>query len=63
MNSSVLDSAVVQHGAAATAAAAQQAAATAEVRQLGSQLSNFRLRKSDLNVAFLPKQVCCRIKR
>jgi hypothetical protein len=53
----VLDTSVVQHGAGAAAAAAQQQTTAAEVRQLSSQLSSFRLRKPDLNVAFLPKQV------
>jgi hypothetical protein len=55
--SAVLDSSVVQPGAAAAAEAAAAQLAAAEVKELETQLSSFRLRTSDLNAAFLPKRV------
>jgi hypothetical protein len=56
-SSAVLESWVLQPGAAAAAAALQQAAVAAQVKELSSQLASFRLRQSDLNIAFVPKQV------
>jgi hypothetical protein len=62
--SAVLDSSVVHPGAAAAAAAAAALSAAEEVKQLNVQLTSFRLRSSDLNVAFLPERVrlcSCRV--